>query len=144
MAYELDVAKIDAALKFDAEWEAGLRKQWQELMTAVVWDSLEADQIGHLPRLRKRCLELGERTRSLVAPRDWIPHPRERLKSALAAALALRETLAAMDGALAGLRNSSEAARLGANYRSFQGWIVDELRVRETHWAEMLDAQIED
>lgn len=144
MAQGFDPAQVDAVLEFDAAWTADLRARWQSMITIAVWDALEADQLGAAPRLRKRLLECGERMKSLVVSRNWIPHPRERLKSALAAALALRETLAAIDGALPALRPGPDAARLNTEFLALQTLLEDELRKRETVWAQMLDAQIGD
>lgn len=144
MMQGFDPAQVDAALEFDPAWTADLRARWQSMITIAVWNTLDADQLGAAPRLRKRLLESGERMKSLVGSRDWIPHPRERLKSALAAALALRETLSAIDGALTGLRPGTDAARLTAAFLALRTVLENELQKRETVWARMLDAQIAD
>lgn len=144
MMQGFDPAQVDAALEFDPAWTADLRTRWQMMITIAVWDALEADQLGAAPRLRKRLLEFGERMKSLVGSRQWIPHPRERLKSALAAALSLRETLSAIDGALRGLRPGADAARMTAAFLALRTLLEGELRKRETVWAQMLDAQIGD
>lgn len=144
MMQGFDPAQVDAALEFDPAWTADLRIRWQMMITIAVWDGLEADQLGAAPRLRKRLLEFGERMKSLVVSRQWIPHPRERIKSALAAALALRETLAAIDGALPGLRPGADATRMTAAFLALRTLLENELQKRETVWAQMLDAQISD
>lgn len=144
MVHAFDAAQVDAVLEFDTARVELLRRQWQELIAIAVWDGVESDRLGAAPRLRKRLLELGERIKSLVASRVWIPHPRERLKSALAAALALRETLAGIDGALPGLRPGPDAARLTGAYQALRSAIDNELLAREARWAGMLDAQIGD
>lgn len=144
MPHVFDAQQVDAALEFERARVAELRQQWQELIAIAVWDGVESDRLGVAPRLRKRLLELGERLKSLVASRDWIPHPRERLKSALAAALALRETLAAVAAALPELRPGAEAARLAAAYQLLRRALEQELQERETAWARLLDAQIAD
>ena len=144
MLHGPDPAQVEAALAFDPAWSAELRARWQAMITIAVWDALDAGQLGAAPRLRKRLLELGERMKSLVASRDWIPHPRERLKSALAAALALRETLSAIDGALPGLRPGADAARLSAEFQALRTALEEALQKREIAWAQMLDAQTGD
>lgn len=144
MPHGFDAQQVDAALEFEQARVAELRQQWQELIAIAVWDGVESDRLGAAPRLRKRLLELGERLKSLVASRGWIPHPRERLKSALAAALALRESLAAVAVVLPELRPGTEAARLTAAYQLLRCVLEQELQERETAWARLLDAQIAD
>lgn len=144
MTHVFDAEQVDAALEFGQAWIAELQQQWQELMAIAVWGGVESDRLGVAPRLRKRLLELGERLKSLVASRGWIPHPRERLKSALAATLALRETLAAVAGALSELRPGADAARLTAAYQALQRTLEPELQAREAAWARLLDAQVSD
>lgn len=144
MPHVFDADQVDAALEFEQTRVAELRGQWQELIAMAVWDGVESDRLGVAPRLRKRLLELGERMKSLVGSRGWIPHPRERLKSALAAALALRETLAAVSGALPELRSGADAARFAAAFQALQCALEQELQARETAWARLLDAQIAD
>lgn len=144
MPHVFDAEQVDAALEFERARVAEMQQQWQELIAIAVWDGVESDRLGVAPRLRKRLLELGERLKSLVAARGWIPHPRERLKSALAAALALRETLAAVAAALPELRPGTEAARLAAAYQALQRTLEPELQAREAAWARLLDAQVSD
>jgi hypothetical protein len=139
---DIDAARAAAALRFDAAWTAALRAQWLALMAVAVWDDVAMNRLGSAPRLRKRVLELGERLRSLTASRTWIPHPREQLKSALAAALALRETLAAVDALLPELAPGAGADRLRAALAALQVTVLAELPQRETAWAGLLDAQV--
>lgn len=144
MARTPDTAQAGAALQFDVAWIAGLQAQWRELIDIAVWGELATARLGAAPRLRKRLLELGERLKSLTADRDWIPHPRERLKSALAAALGVRETLAEVASALTELAPGPDAARLAAGLRALQVLLERELPAREQAWAQWLDAQLED
>ena len=144
MAHELDAAQVDAALAPDPAWVAAIHAQWREMIDIAVWGDIALTQLGAAPRLRKRLLELGERLRSLTASRAWIPHPRERLKSALAAALGVREALDAVSGLLGGLSAGADATRLQAAYDALDVLITRELPVRENAWAHLLDAQIGD
>jgi hypothetical protein len=87
-------------------------------------------------------MELGERLASLGAPRGWIPQPRERLKSALATAVAARELLEQCAQALSELdagepRDSLAAALDGLSRRARAR--LDEYAAR---WAELLDSQL--
>ena len=144
MARELDAAQAGAALEFDPAWVAALQAQWRELIEVAVWGDFNMTRLGAAPRLRRRLLELGERLKSLTASRAWIPHPRERLKSALAAALGVREALAALDGILAELAPGTDAARLGTALQTLRSLIGRELPARENAWARLLDAQAGD
>jgi len=144
MTRGIDTAETDVTLRFSPQWVDGLRAHWQSLMSAAVWGDLETAQLGAASRLRRRLLELGERIRSLVAPRDWIPHRRERVKSALAAALAVRETLSLTEAALTVLKPGPCAEQLKTVFGDLSGLLVDELQKREMVWARLLDSQIED
>ncbi len=144
MTHGIDSAETDVTLRFPPEWVDGLRAHWQLLMSAAVWGDLETEQLGAASRLRRRLLELGERTRSLVAPRDWIPHRRERVKSALAAALAVRETLSVTEAALTVLKPGLCSEKLNTVFGELRGMLTDELQQREMLWARLLDSQIED
>ena len=142
MAGDIDANRVEAALQFEAAWPAALRAQWLALIAVAVWDDVAMTRLGSAPRLRKRVLELGERLRSLTASRAWIPHPRERLKSALAAALALRETLTALDAMMPELTPGVAADRLRDALAALQATVLSELPQRETAWASLLDAQV--
>ncbi len=144
MGSDLDAAQVDAALAPDPVWVAAIHAQWREMIDLAVWGDIALAQLGAAPRLRKRVLELGERLRSLTASRTWIPHPRERLKSALAAALGVREALDAVGGLLDGLSAGEDAARLRAAHEALRALIARELPARENAWAHLLDAQIGD
>jgi hypothetical protein len=139
-----DAAEVDAVLAFDPAWIADLRSNWLQLMDAAVWDDPAMQRLGDAPRLRKRLLELGERLKSLTASRHWIPHPRERLKSALAAAAGVRETLAASEQLLAGLAPGVGAEHLRTTLQALRRAIDGLLPARENIWAQLLDAQAGD
>lgn len=144
MAHDLDVARVDAALAMDPAWVAAVHAQWREMIDLAVWGDIAMAQLGAAPRARKRLLELGERLKSLTTSRGWIPHPRERLKSALAAALGVREALDAVNVLLAGLSAGADAQRLRAAHQALDELIKRELPVRENTWAQLLDGQISD
>jgi hypothetical protein len=144
MGRELDAGEVDAALQFATAWVETLQLQWQQLIATAVWGDVAMASIGAAPRLRKRALELGERLRSLTAPRAWIPHPRERLKSALAAALAVQETLQSLDALLPELSPAGDAAGLRAAVEALRATVEAELPARTAAWARMLDSQVGD
>ncbi|RPJ47471.1 MAG: hypothetical protein EHM16_05870 [Betaproteobacteria bacterium] len=144
MMRELDPAQVRAALALDPEWSAALQAQWCELIEIAVWGDLSTVRLGTAPRLRKRLLELGERLKSLTASRAWIPHPREQLKSALAAALGARETLTAVAGALPELAPGPDAARLAASHQALCALLERNLPAYENAWAHLLDTQLDD
>lgn len=144
MGRELDAAQVHAALALDAQWVAALQAQWRELIDVAVWGELNLPRLGAAPRLRKRLLELGERLKSLTTSRTWIPHPREQLKSALAAALGVRETLAAVEAALPELAPGPDATRFAATCQALHALLERHLPAHENAWAQLLDAQLED
>jgi hypothetical protein len=138
----LDADAVDRALACDPDWLAALRRDWLVLADLAVWGGVQSSKLGALPRLRKRIMELGERLASLDAPRGWIPQPRERLKSALATAIAAgglleqcAQALAELDAGVA--RDALAAALAGLSQRARAP--LDELAAR---WAGMLDSQL--
>jgi len=138
----LDADAVDRALACDPDWLAALRRDWLALADLAVWGGAQSSKLGALPRLRKRIMELGERLASLGAPRGWIPQPRERLKSALATAIAAGGLLEQCAQALAELdagaaRDALAAALGGLSQRARAP--LDELAAR---WAGMLDSQL--
>ncbi|MDP2399930.1 MAG: hypothetical protein Q8M53_16435 [Burkholderiales bacterium] len=138
----LDPAQADAALVLDPAWIAELRSLWLDLMETAVWDDPAMQRLGDAPRLRKRLLELGERLKNLGADRGWIPHPRARLKSALAIAAGVRESLTAAEGLLAGLAPGPVADRLREQFADLRIKVETMLPDHENAWAALLDAQL--
>jgi hypothetical protein len=138
----LDADAVDRALACDPEWVGELRRDWLLLADLAVWGGAQSSKLGALPRLRKRIMELGERLASLGAGSGWIPQPRERLKSALATAIAAGELLEQCAQALAeleaGARRDALGAALAALSRRAQA-PLDELAGR---WARLLDSQL--
>lgn len=142
MGRELDAVKVGAALQFGADWIEALQVQWLQLIAITVWGDVGMARIGSAPRLRKRALELGERLRSLTVSRVWIPHPREQLKSALAAALAVQETLDALDALLPELSPTPDANRLRTALAALRATVDAALPQRAAVWARLLDSQV--
>lgn len=89
----MNVGDVDQALEIGAAWTEDARSAWRSLLDLLVWGQLGSPRLGGLPKARKRALDLGERLKSLVSDRDWIPRPRERLKNALASYLNASESL---------------------------------------------------
>lgn len=139
MALDADV--VGDALELDPAWLAELRAQWNELADLAVWGRIDSRQLGALPRLRKRVLELGEKLAALQAPRAWIPRPREQLKSALAAAAAAAEALERCEQACAPLEGEGRAA-LVERMTQLRRALEDRLNDRMTRWARLLDSEI--
>lgn len=140
---DLDAAQASAALALDPAWVTGMQTRWRELMDLAVWGDVTMTRLGAAPRLRKRLLELGERLKSLSAARTWIPHPREQLKSALAAAMGVRETQAAVSGMLSELAPGTDAARLQAEFQALAALVEQNLPALENSWAQLLDGQVD-
>jgi hypothetical protein len=137
----MDEHEVEAALALDASWVSALRSGWMRLIELATWGDVRSVRLGATGRVRKRVLEAGERLKSLTAPRDWIPHPRERVKSALAAALNLRESLAALALAAREVDSGADAGAFAAALAGLQREIDAGLGALETRWAELLDSQ---
>ena len=116
---------------------------WLDLAAVAVFGDLRAAHVGALPRLRKQVLDAGERLRAVLADRAWIPRPRERLKNALASALALREALDALEPATREL-DGGDAAPLRAALAGLRAAALDEIAPRANEWATLLDRRARD
>lgn len=137
----LDADRVRRSLELDGAWLAELRARWNALADVAVWGRLGSGELGALPRLRKRVLELGEKLAALQASRAWIPRPREQLKSALAAALAAKEALARCEEASAALDGEARAA-LAACLAELRRGLEDRIDERAARWARLLDSEI--
>ncbi len=138
----LEAESVDRALVCDARWLQALRHDWLALIELAVWGGLDSARLGALPRLRRRMLDLGEKLAALGAPRDWIPQPRERLKSALATALAVRELLAQCAQGLEELQDNAARDALRAALRALAARAGERLDDYAARWARMLDGQL--
>lgn len=131
----------DGLLRWSDSDVQAIRHHWQGLMDAVTWEELRSPQIGQLSRLRKRVLELGEKLHSLVADKTWIPSPRDRIKTALATALAAEEALQQVQAQMQGLEDNA-AARKTAGFRDALGQaMTQQLGPRKQQWAVWLDRE---
>jgi len=138
----LDADAVDLALACDAEWLAGLRRDWLALADLAVWGGAQSSRLGALPKLRKRITELGERLAGLGAPRGWIPQPRERLKSALATAIAAGELLEQCGQLIAELEPGAARDELDAALAALSRRTRGRLDQQAARWAELLDSQL--
>jgi len=138
----LEAESVDRALACDARWLQALRHDWLALIELAVWGGPDSAKLGAVPRLRKRTVELGEKLAVLGAPPRWIPQPRERLKSALATALAVRELLAQCARAIEELEDNAARDALRAALRALAVRAGERLDDCAARWAGMLDAQL--
>jgi hypothetical protein len=125
---------------FDAAERDALRRDWLALVDLAVWGGAPSQQIGAVPRLRKRITELGERLAAIDAPRGWIPRPRERLKSAIAGILAARESLGQCAQAIDAIDAGATRQALGAALQRMQQHAEPRLQAAAEHWARQLEA----
>lgn len=137
----LDKDQVDAALALDAAWAEALRAAWLALMGLAMFGDLRSAQLGAATRLRKKLLDAGERVRALLAPRDWIPHPRERLKNALAGYHNLQESLAQVAQALAAIDGGRDRDALFAASDALQATLAT-VQPQAARWAALLDSQL--
>ena len=130
-------ANLKELLAFDPGLHAAVKTQWQELMNIVVWGELKGANVGAVPKLRKRALDLGEKWRSLFNDRTWIPQPRERLKNALGSALALHDAQQLLIGTAALFDGGADHDALGQVLARLSD-SENQLREKENRWAQAL------
>jgi exonuclease VII small subunit len=136
----MDAKQAEQALAPDPRWERAAHSHWLALMDLAVWADLRLPQLGAVTRLRKRVLELGECLRSVGADRQWIPHPRERMKNALASTLRLRQCLRDLERIVEGLDEGTQSRAFRAQLAELAA-LAEELAPLERAWAQWLDAQ---
>lgn len=135
----LDAEEVARALELDGAWAEQLRRKWLSLMALAVFGDLKSKRLGALPRVRKKVLDGGEKLRSLLAARDWIPQPREQLKNALASSLALEQVLAELEIGARELEGGADLEAYRAAVSELCNATREELRVRSNEWAWLLD-----
>lgn len=140
----MDREQVRQAVTLDAAWAAELRRAWVALAELAVFGDVTAARLGAMGKLRKRVLDLGERLRSLSTERDWIPHPREQLKNALASAFGVKESLRELERALGDADGGTELAALRAAAAAIGNLLAGRLPELENRWAELLDTQYRD
>ena len=125
----------------DVQQRRRWREAWLALMDLCLWGELRSTQIGTLSRLRKRVLDLGEKLRSYVGDRQWIPHPRERIKNCLSSGLQLREALGKVTESLEQLDGGADLAQLQTMWDTFSSSLLDDLGPREEALVALLNQQ---
>lgn len=135
-----DPQHVQASFAFDTDTVIKLQKTWTDLLSLVVWGDLKSTNIGAMPRLRKRLLEVGENLRSLIADRRWIPHERERVKGAMAASLNLRDSLQQADRAAKLVSSGADFTRFEADYLAFRQALLAFMEVHEQQWGDLLES----
>ena len=139
----MDEQAVDESLVLDGECERTARASWLALLDLAVWGDLKSAGLGTLPKVRRRALDAGERLRSMFAPRDWIPHPRERLKNALASLSNLRRSLEELEWATAQLDGGEDLDRFRGRCAELRN-ALEQLTPAAERWAAFLDSQYHD
>lgn len=140
----MDISAVNDALVLDTDWRVELRQSWLNLMDVCVWGDLKSSRLGVLTKVRKRLLEVGERLRSLLASRDWIPHPREQIKNALASSYNLKDALLQFERNAQDIDSGSDLERFNELSVRFHILIVEPLEQYEARWATLLNMQYDD
>ena len=140
----MDTGAVERAITLDPEWVKQLRETWVQLMTLAVWGDVKSSRLGALPKFRKRLLEVGERLRSLSANRDWIPHPREQLKNALASSFNLKDCLLQMERSAQDIDSGTELPALSEQLLRLHNLLMAPLAHLENCWASLLETQYHD
>ena len=136
-----DPREVETALALPDGWGDGMHRRWLRLMELAVWGDLKTRQIGLLPKLRKRCLELGERCRSVLNDPAWIPHPRERIKHALGSSLGLEDALAKLEESARLLDGGNDLDAFRAELEACRAERDSVLGPRDGRLATLLDSQ---
>jgi hypothetical protein len=136
----VDEQAVDQALVLHAECERTARASWLALLDLAVWGDLRSSRLGALPKVRKRALDAGERLRSMFARRDWIPHPRERLKNALASLSNLQRSLEELERAAAQLDGGADLDWFRSCCAELRN-ALEPLAPAAERWAALLDSQ---
>ncbi|MDX1375237.1 MAG: hypothetical protein R3357_06715 [Burkholderiales bacterium] len=135
------IAEVQNSMQvFDDAERAALRREWLALVEVAVWGGAQSRHIGAPARLRRRVAELGERLAALDAPREWIPRPRERLKSALAGVLAARESLAQCAQAIDAIDAGATREVLVAALQRIESRAAGPMTAAAGQWARALEA----
>ena len=140
----MDAGAVERAITLDPAWVKQLRETWVQLMTLAVWGDVKSSRLGALPKFRKRLLEVGERLRSLSANRDWIPHPREQLKNALASSINLKDSLLQMERSAQDIDSGAELPALSEQLLRLHNLLMAPLAHLEYGWANLLETQYHD
>ncbi len=136
----MDNEAVKRALIIDPDWVCLARQTWLAAMALAVWGDVRSSRLGVTARIRKRVLEVGERLKSLGADRNWIPHPREQLKNALASALNLRNSLSELERAAGDLEGGADLEAFIAGLSTLRE-VVEQIAPLENQWAQLLDSQ---
>lgn len=140
----MDAKKVAAALELDQKILADLRQQWLHLMDDSVWAILRFEKIGMLARMRKRLLETGEALAQMTASKEWIPQPREQLKSVLGCSLKLRDALTALERTVKELKPDEDGEVFGREVIQFRQSLIAFIEPLEYRWADILDSQLDE
>lgn len=138
---EFDLVAVQDAVSVSAELRECWRRDWVDLMELAVWGDLRSQQIGLGGKLRKRVLEHGERLRSYVSDRNWIPHPREQIKNALSTSLQLREVIEKVSELMSQFTEGKDLARLQSLWQDFSGRLMADITEREGKLVQLLNQQ---
>ncbi|WP_414040421.1 hypothetical protein ACJU26_15100 [Acidithiobacillus sp. M4-SHS-6] len=141
---EFDLVAVQEAVTVSGECRERWRKDWVALMELAVWGDLRSQQIGLAGKLRKRILEFGERLRSYVSDRSWIPHPRDQIKNALSTSLQLREVMEKVDEVLCPFAEGADLARLQSFWQAFSARLMTDITEREGALVALLNQQYQE
>ncbi len=139
-----DPEAVHSAVTLDPATRQTLRTQWCSLMELAVWGEIRSSQIGLLPKLRKRVLDLGEKLRSYAGDRRWIPHPREQIKNALSGSLQARDALDKVAELIPGVDSGSERDAFRTGWDALRHTLEADIGPREARLVSLLDGQYQE
>lgn len=136
-----DREEVNATLALPETWRTELRARWLRLQELSVWGDLKSGQIGALPKLRKRVLDVGEKLRSVCNDRAWIPHPREQIKNALGSSLNLLDARKKLEETARDLDGGADLAAFQTELAALRDALDHVLGPRDQRLAALLDRQ---
>ncbi len=140
----MDAKEVAATVTLDPQWVASLRHDWNQMMDILLWGDVKSSRLGAMSRVRKKALDLGEKMRSLVNSRAWIPHPREQLKNALGSSFNMRDALLQFERGAQDIDGGSELDRFNALVVQLHRNLLEPLEPLEANWARLLDSQLDE
>lgn len=140
----MDLNEVTQALALDQTWVAELRQCWLRLMEVCLFGDLKSSRLGAMPRLRKRLLDVGEKLRSLMGDREWIPRPREQVKNALGSSFNLKDSLLQLEKCAQDVNGGTDRAVFNSAMARFHTLLLPRLEGLENRWAALLDSQYRD
>ena len=131
--------EVLASFEFDNNKIQEIKDKWLEVVQLLMWCDVSSKKIGALPRSRKRILEVGESFGSFISSKQWVPLPRQQLKSALGSSVKLRDGLSALAIVNKHITEGNDANTYQQLVKELDGMLMALILEYEYKWAELLE-----